>query len=476
MAGRVKAKATPSAKTPSAKAAATAGPKPRPTKPTGPAKPPATAKPTGWRPQGAATLERVLADRKVTDAEWRTVSKELGSTLGAPQHRQLLEAYLDGRVGFEPGASEGARETLATKGFDVPGRRDDGSGRLVPAAVELTRVLEGTVTEADVTFDALQALVGSSGSLRLAVVDGGFAAHPVLSDNLDGAAKRAKAGADIGKRLGHFTSLEKEHGARHGTHVAGIATRGTSSIQASLFAVPLEVPDDPEAVQRPAGSNPLPDALEAAAKSGASVINVSIEAFGDRDELARYRRVMERFPQALFVFGAGNDGYELGSSSEGDLSVVESFKLPNLVVVGASLPDGGRWGQSNVSARWVDVAARGHAIASTSNDGVGLRTESGTSMASPNVANLVAKCRLLHPALEPAMVVKLLQATSDEHWSWKGHVASGGTVNAERAMRGAAVLALVARGAPLESAVERLGLADEERARLTGALRQLAAS
>jgi subtilisin family serine protease len=446
--------------------------RPAPAKPAAAA--PKDAKPAGWTPKAKANaLERALADRQVTDAEWRTVAPELrGTALGAPENRRLLEAYVNKGVGFDAGASEGARQLLADKGFDVPGRAPDAKGTLQPREVNLKHVLEGTVAEPDETFHALSALVGGAKSLRVAIVDGGFAAHPILADNLAGdrAAAKAAAGAPIGRRLGDFTALEQQHGARHGTHVAGIATKGTERIQASLFAVPLEVPDDPEAANKPARASRLPAALEAAAKTGASVVNVSIESFVSPEEAARYRAVMEQHPDTLFVFGAGNDGYELGTATEGDKTVVESFRLPNMVVVGASLPDGGRWSQSNTSAQWVDVAARGHAIASASSTGAGLIPESGTSMAAPNVSNLAAKCRLLNPGLEPAKLVKLLQATSDAHWSWKGQVASGGTVNADRAMTGAAALALVAKGTPLPQALELLRVPADERAKLSEAL------
>lgn len=409
-----------------------------------------------------------MADGRLTDKEWTSVGPALKrAALGSPEHRHLLEAFADQGVRFEGRAAHEAHQVLVQGGYDVPGR----AGGAAPA-VNVRHVVEGNVAAADETFEALSHALGAGGTARVAIVDGGFAAHPMLQDNLvgDRAAAKAAPGASIGKKLGDFTELEQQAGARHGTHVAGIATRGTSRLQASLFAVPLEVPDDPQAATKPQRASPLPDALEAAAKTGATVVNVSIESFVTPDEAARYRAVMEKHPDTVFVFGAGNDMYELGSATEGDKSVAESFKLPNMVVVGASNPDGGRWGKSNTSEKLVDVAARGHAIASASSTGAGLVQDSGTSMAAPNVSNLVAKCRLLNPALRPAQLTRLLQVTSDAHWSWKGQVASGGTVNAERAMTGAAALALVARGTALPKALEQLQVPPDERARLTEAL------
>lgn len=423
-------------------------------------------RPEGWQPaRGASTLDRALADRHLSDAEWGQVGDDLAR---APADaRRLLEAYVDAGVRFDPFAAGSAVGLLQEQGYDVPPRLDPDTGRARAPRVDLQQVVEGTVTEVDAAFEALSQLVGRGrAEVRVAIVDGGFSAHPLLEDNLRGERRARQPGAPVGTALGTFTDLERLHGAHHGTHVAGIATRGTSRIQASLFAVPLGVDGDPQARGKPGGVAQVREGLEAAAKSGAPVVNVSIECFVTPAEAAKFKAIVERHPDTLFVFGAGNDGVELGTSPRGPATLAESFKLPNLVVVGASAPDGGRWPDSNTSGRWVDLAARGQHIASADGDGEGLTRESGTSMAAPNVSNLAAKCRLLHPGLTPAQVVKLLSATSDAHRTWKGQVGSGGTVNAERAMRAAATLALVAGGATQAQALAKLALPAAERTRL----------
>ncbi|MBK7556267.1 MAG: S8 family serine peptidase, partial [Flavobacteriales bacterium] len=127
-------------------------------------------------------------------------------------------------------------------------------------------------------------------------------------------------------------------------------------------------------------------------------------------------------------------------------------------------------GKSNYGKDFVQLAARGHYISSADGDGDGFRIESGTSMAAPNITNLAAKCRMLHPALSPAQLVTLMSITSDENHSWKDAVASGGTVNNDRAMTAAATLALLASGKQLEAALDTLGVSATERPRIKTAV------
>jgi len=444
-----------------------AEPKPPPTARSGKLAKPSTH--AGWAP-----LDKAAADKTITNAEWKTVAGSLNKAgWGSPEGRRLLEVYADKAVSFELGAATDAHQALHAKGFDMPPRKEVGAGRTAAPDIELAHVIDGNVAEADHTFDRLASVVGTAGPLPIAVIDGGFVAHEILRDNLAG--PTSSDGEPIGKQIGEFTTAERQAGAHHGTHVAGIATRGTPRIQASLYAIPLEVPDDPHAAsKKKTKERPLLQALEAAAKQGASVINVSIETFVTPAEAKRYQQLLDKHPNTLFVFGAGNDAYELGTQPGGDTTLAETLKRPNMVVVGASNPNGGRWGQSNTSATWVDLAARGHAINSASENG-GLIMASGTSMAAPNVSNLAAKLRMLNPSLSPAQLTKLMSLTSDPHVSWKDQVASGGTVNNDRAMNAAAALALVRGGLTLALALDRLAVPTSERPAIVKALEKFAA-
>gem|GEM_PF-2224257 len=437
-------------------------PKPRP-----PVTPPAKD------PLGS-TAASVLKDGKVTDAEWqKKLQPQLQkAAVESPEVRAFLDVFADGKITFEKNAALGAGDLLRAHGYEVPGR-DSG------ITFDVRVVVDGNAAAPDQAFETLSTLTRTSNSkIAIGVVDGGFSAHPALMDNLSPNGKTIKAayGAALGKEFGKRSADAKREGAIHGTHVAGIAARGTPRIQAALMAVPLETAAEVTgaathtAVRPPPEKQPLVLALDHAAKNGAQVINVSIEAYVTPEEVAAFKKVMDKHPNTLFVFGAGNDQYQLGSATEGDKSLAEQLRCPNMVVVGASYPDGGRWGKSNYGKDFVQLAARGHYISSADGDGDGFRIESGTSMAAPNITNLAAKCRMLHPALSPAQLVTLMSITSDENHSWKDAVASGGTVNNDRAMTAAATLALLASGKQLEAALDTLGVSATERPRIKTAV------
>jgi hypothetical protein len=105
----------------------------------------------------------------------------------------------------------------------------------------------------------------------------------------------------------------------------------------------------------------------------------------------------------LFVCSAGN--------SDSDVAFVEqipaSFDLPNLLVVGAVDQAGDETGFTSYG-KTVQVYATGSQVESYVPGGQRLKM-SGTSMASPNAANLAAKILAVKPDLKPADVIALIK-------------------------------------------------------------------
>ena len=119
-------------------------------------------------------------------------------------------------------------------------------------------------------------------------------------------------------------------------------------------------------------------------------------------------RAFASAPDVLFVTAAGN--------SNQDASFVEDIPagivLPNLITVGA-VDRAGDEASFTSYGPTVVVDANGYQVDSVIPGGDKL-AESGTSMASPQVANLAAKMIAVNPALKPTEVIAIIKATADK--------------------------------------------------------------
>jgi len=113
-------------------------------------------------------------------------------------------------------------------------------------------------------------------------------------------------------------------------------------------------------------------------------------------------------PDILFVTAAGN--------SNEDASFIEDIPagivLPNLLTVGA-VDKAGDEASFTSYGPTVVVHANGYQVESVIPGGDKL-AESGTSMASPQVANLAAKILAVNPKLKPEEVIRLIRGTADK--------------------------------------------------------------
>ena len=113
-------------------------------------------------------------------------------------------------------------------------------------------------------------------------------------------------------------------------------------------------------------------------------------------------------PAILFVTAAGN--------SNEDASFIEDIPagivLPNLLTVGA-VDKAGDEASFTSYGPTVVVHANGYQVESVIPGGDKL-AESGTSMASPQVANLAAKILAINPKLKPEEVIRLIRGTAEK--------------------------------------------------------------
>ena len=113
-------------------------------------------------------------------------------------------------------------------------------------------------------------------------------------------------------------------------------------------------------------------------------------------------------PDILFVTAAGNSN-ENASFIE---DIPAGIKAPNLITVGA-VDRAGDEASFTSYGPTVVVDANGYQVESVIPGGDKL-AESGTSMASPQVANLAAKILAVNPKLTPPQVIALIRKTADK--------------------------------------------------------------
>ena len=223
----------------------------------------------------------------------------------------------------------------------------------------------------------------------------------------------------------------------HGTHVAGIAVEGnpyariaTARIEFGHTLLPDPCPSRELAEKDARNAQASVDFMK---KNGVRVVNMSwggslkdvegdLEVCGigktteERRTIARdyfdiakngLTKAFASAPEILFITSAGN--------SNQDASFVEDIPagivLPNLMTVGA-VDRAGDEASFTSYGPTVVAHANGYQVESVIPGGERI-AESGTSMASPNVANLAAKILAVNPRLKPTEVIALIRDTAD---------------------------------------------------------------
>ena len=217
----------------------------------------------------------------------------------------------------------------------------------------------------------------------------------------------------------------------HGTHVAGIAVEGnpfarvaTVAMHWSNLAVP-QLPDEASAARVAAAYKKAVDTFKAA---GARVVNMSWryspqvyegalayhnvgKTPDERKAIANRIFAIEKHaledaikgaPEILFVAGSGNED----NSADFAQYIPAGFELPNLITAGAVDQSGAETSFSTFG-KTVVVHANGFEVLSYVPGGEKVKL-SGTSMASPNVANLAGKLFAMKPELSVAQVKELI--------------------------------------------------------------------
>ena len=224
----------------------------------------------------------------------------------------------------------------------------------------------------------------------------------------------------------------------HGTHVAGIAMEGNP--YARLLVARMEfgntlIPDPcPSLEQTRKDAKSYVETVEFLKRNKARVVNMSwggsvngiendLELCGigktqeERKKLAREyfdidKQALEKAfasaPEILFITAAGNSNENASFAEDAPADIV----LPNLLTVGA-VDKAGDEASFTSYGPTVKVHANGYQVESYLPGGDRVAF-SGTSMASPQVANLAGKILVVNPALTPPQVIEIIVSTADK--------------------------------------------------------------
>jgi len=218
----------------------------------------------------------------------------------------------------------------------------------------------------------------------------------------------------------------------HGTHVAGIAVRGNPAarivvIRFNLDYQHLPFQPTPEFAHRTAAD--FQQVSDYFRTRNVGVVNMSwhlgpqeferwiSNTSSEADPVARKKQAAELYniwraaiesairnaPNTLFVCSAGNSD----SDAEFTQDVPAGLHLSNLITVGAANQAGDETDFTSYGSTVV-VDADGDEVESIIPGGGTIKV-SGTSAASPNVANLAAKLFALDPSLTPEQVIDLIK-------------------------------------------------------------------
>jgi subtilisin family serine protease len=224
----------------------------------------------------------------------------------------------------------------------------------------------------------------------------------------------------------------------HGTHVAGILTAGNPYARLVVGRITFDwkmIPDPcPSREQTDREAAAVQDYVDFFKRNNVRVVNMSwggsVQGYEDglekcgigtdiqeRKKTARewfeveknsLQKAMLSAPEILFVAAAGNSN---GDSSFSEF-IPAGLKVPNLLTVGA-VDIAGDEASFTSYGPTVVVDANGYEVESYIPGGDRLKM-SGTSMASPNVANLAAKIIVVNPKLTPPQVIDLIRKTAEK--------------------------------------------------------------
>lgn len=257
-------------------------------------------------------------------------------------------------------------------------------------------------------------VVTGTADVVIAVVDAGLdTTHPDLSGRLWTNPGEIPSNSVDDDNNGHVDDIhgwnlvddnaDLTDNTGHGTQVAGVAAAATNN-SLGVAGVCWDCRVMVVKVVQTGGVANYSDIAAGvvyAAQKGAEVINVSLGAYSESATLRA--AVAAASETAVVVAGAGND--------DTDQRFYPAAYDDYVLAVAGTTSSDTKTGMSNYGA-WVDVSAPSEVITTTL-DGGGYGSASGTSMAAPFAAGLAGLLRSQYPASSPDMVRAHIIRTAD---------------------------------------------------------------
>ncbi|MEO1063063.1 MAG: S8 family serine peptidase [Actinomycetota bacterium] len=199
-----------------------------------------------------------------------------------------------------------------------------------------------------------------------------------------------------------------EHDHFHGSHVAGIAVataengRGTRGVAPGAQLLPIRA----LGLNGTGSTATVAEGILHAVEAGADVINLSLGA--NSPSTVINGAIQHAISQDVVVVAASGNSGERGNPT------IWPAALEGVLTVGAIDTSGQRASFSSYGS-YVDVVAPGYNVLSTQEKSDGsYGGASGTSMAAPHVAAVVAMVRQADPSLSEAEVRDVITSTADD--------------------------------------------------------------
>jgi subtilisin family serine protease len=383
------------------------------------------------------------AERAIADADGTVVQAwpQIGVIVAHATHASFRDDLLDSRFGNAVQSVGATRTVAVTEGTPSSAALAAGKASIDESAAAPTPdPLEGQQWDMQqIKADQAHAITDGSRDVLVGVLDSGIdATHPDLAPNLDSADSVGCTDAGVPDQS---QAAWVPTTSTHGTHVAGTIAAARNNI--GIVGVAPNVRLASVKVVNDDGFIYPEYAICGFMWAGLRHMDVTNNSYfidpwfywcNDGADQQAGKEAVARAVQwsedqgVVSAAAAGNENYDLAHKTTDSGSPDDSTpltrtinnacldiptELPGVVTVASTTQARAKSSFSSYGQGVIDVAAPGSSVLSTVVGG-GYGLLSGTSMASPHAAGVLALIKSRHPSADPATLLALLRAEADD--------------------------------------------------------------